>query len=435
MAEIDDQLTQEEEQKRQLVARLGLRPPTLDPDRTQAMPMEAPQISQGMPSLNPSTLDLGGQTNARMAPVAPLGGELPDPNDPKYNSGPRTGKLAMLGKVGSLLLGGPGLESSYSNAPQIEAQHRYAVDLAHAKDVTTQEDTQSQIQERDALAQKAFRDSATKPVVEDVEKQYSDALATGNSVEAARLKPLVDEYIKTTKPPAADKPDTAAQDDQRYEDIQARMTAPGDKPVTAMEQAWSKAYEKRKNLGRSDTGSAKDDARSDRSYQFNSTQLEKERAPVEAQMGKISAALTNIDLKSPQADALLAPQILSLSAGGQGSGLRMNQAELARITGGRTQWESLQAAINKWSLDPTHAQIPGPQRQQMVDIVNAAQQKGTAKQQVIQWAEGALVDADDPKDHRRIVQQARAMLDAVDNGKRIQRNKTTGEVRIAPDGQ
>lgn len=174
-----------------------------------------------------------------------------------------------------------------------------------------------------------------------------------------------------------------------------------------------------------------DNARLDRSYQYNSTALEKERAPVEAQMQKISAATSNVDLKSPQADALLAPEILSLAAGGAGSGLRMNEAEISRIVGGRTAWQSLQAAINKYSTDPKHPQIPDAQRTQMVQILQAAQAKGVAKQRVLEWAESKLVEAEDVKDHRKIVQQARQFLDAVDNGKKIQRNKATGEIRIA----
>jgi hypothetical protein len=176
----------------------------------------------------------------------------------------------------------------------------------------------------------------------------------------------------------------------------------------------------------------KDAARTDRSYQFNVKELDEERKPLEATMSKISAATSNIDLKSPQADALLAPQILSLSAGGAGSGLRMNEAEISRILGGRTVWETLKASANKWSTDPNHPQIPEAQRGQMVQILQAAAQKGTLKSSIISWADGALVNTDDVKEHRQIVATARQMLNAVDEGKRVQRNKTTGEFRIAP---
>lgn len=178
---------------------------------------------------------------------------------------------------------------------------------------------------------------------------------------------------------------------------------------------------------------ARADAQMDRSYQFNSTQLEKERTPVEAAMSKISAATSNVNLQSPQADALLAPEILTISAGGQGSGLRMNEAEISRIVGGRTNWEALKAAINKWSTDPNHPQIPPDQRRQMVDILKAAAAKGQQKQSVLEWGEQNLIDAGDVKGHRTTVATVRKLLDAVDQGKTIERNKKTGELRIAPE--
>ncbi len=184
--------------------------------------------------------------------------------------------------------------------------------------------------------------------------------------------------------------------------------------------------------GPKDTG-ARDDARSDRNYDFNVKELDKERAPLEAVMQKISAGMTNLDLNSAQADAFLAPQILTLSAGGAGSGLRMNEAEINRILQGRTTWESLKALANKYATDPQHPQIPVAQRQAMADILKAAQAKGTLKSSVIAWADKTLIDKqDDVKGQREAVATARALLTAIDAGKRVQRNKTTGEFRIAP---
>lgn len=180
-------------------------------------------------------------------------------------------------------------------------------------------------------------------------------------------------------------------------------------------------------------GGGKEDARLDKSYQFNSTQLEKERAPVTALMGKIGAALNNLNFQSPQADALLAPQVLSISAGGTGSGLRMNEAEISRIVGGATKWTQLQTAVNKWSADPTHATFTPDQRKQMADILGAAQTKGLQKQQILEWADRQLVDAETVDQHRRAMAAARQMLDAVDQGKTVERNRKTGELRIATE--
>lgn len=176
----------------------------------------------------------------------------------------------------------------------------------------------------------------------------------------------------------------------------------------------------------------RNEARTDRGYQFNAKELDEERKPLEATMQRISAGMTNLNLNSAQADAFLAPQILTLSAGGAGSGLRMNEAEINRVLGGRTTWEALKASANKYATDPQHPQIPVAQRQAMADILKAAQQKGTVKNSVLEWADGALVNTDDVKEQRQIVATARKLLNAVDEGKRVQRNKTTGEFRIAP---
>lgn len=179
--------------------------------------------------------------------------------------------------------------------------------------------------------------------------------------------------------------------------------------------------------------SARDENRSDRNYQFNVKELDTERKPLEATMQKISAGMSNINLNSAQADAFLAPQILTLSAGGAGSGLRMNEAEINRVLAGRTTWEAIQAAANKYRLDPQHAQIPVEQRQAMKDILDAAMQKGTLKSSVISWADQQLINNDDVKAQRTAVATARQLLTAIDEGKKVQRNKKTGEFRVAPE--
>ena len=128
----------------------------------------------------------------------------------------------------------------------------------------------------------------------------------------------------------------------------------------------------------------KDDAANDRSYQFNSTQLEKVRTPIDALANRMSTLTQNTNFHTPQADSLLAPEILSVVAGGQGSGLRMNQAELERIAGGATKWTQLQTELNKWSTDPAHATFTDEQRNQMRQIVGSIQSKVSAQQKILE---------------------------------------------------
>lgn len=404
-----------EELPDELAVRMGLKPRVLDPGRFAAMPnVPAPAMPTGS-GLNPATLDLGpGPTNARVQPPSP--GGLPDPRDPIYNPGPRHGVLPTLGAIGMGVLGGFPAAESYLNAPQVNAQKQYQQDRQHAMDVNTQEDTEAQAAQRKALADKALREPPEKP--EDVMKQYSDALASGNSAEADRLKPLVQQYLSVTKPPQ-DKPDTATEEDQKYEKIQQAATLK--QPVTPEDKAWASAYEKRKTLTPLASASLgagdKRDARSDRSYQYNQNILDKTRTPIEQLNGRLSNLSASIGQGTPQADALIAPELLSIMAGGQGSGLRMNESEISRIVGGRSNWESLQAAVNKWKTDPNSANSITPaQRAQIKALAGLIQGKVSSKLSALQDAEDSLLGADDPKEHRRIVADTKKKLDSVDSG-------------------
>lgn len=156
-------------------------------------------------------------------------------------------------------------------------------------------------------------------------------------------------------------------------------------------------------------------SRLDKSYQFNSTQLEKERTPIAQRMEKISSALEDLGQQTPAADALVAPQILSVAAGGAGSGLRMNEAEISRIVGGRSAWENLKASLQHWSLDPSKALSLTPdQRNQMRQIVLAMQAKAAKKLNLLDQAGQDLVNAEDVTTHRAIVNRTRQQLDALD---------------------
>lgn len=159
------------------------------------------------------------------------------------------------------------------------------------------------------------------------------------------------------------------------------------------------------------------DARLDRSYQFNSTQLEKLSQPIDAAVLRMGRLQDTLNQNTPQADALVAPELLTVMAGGQGSGLRMNEAEISRIVGGRSNWESLKAAVNKWSLDPKTANSITPaQRQQIRSLVAAVQQKLTAKQAILDQSHEDLINATDVSGHRRVVAGARSRMTAIDQG-------------------
>jgi hypothetical protein len=159
------------------------------------------------------------------------------------------------------------------------------------------------------------------------------------------------------------------------------------------------------------------DARADRSFQYNQGELDKLTNPISQMTMRMGRLQDTINQNSPQADALMAPELLTIMAGGQGSGLRMNEAEISRIVGGRSNWQSLQASVNKWQTDPSKANSITPsQRQQIRSLVQSVSQKLNVKQEALSQAAGELIDSDDPKQHRAIVQRARTILNSIDEG-------------------
>lgn len=158
-------------------------------------------------------------------------------------------------------------------------------------------------------------------------------------------------------------------------------------------------------------------SRSDKSYQYNNGELDKLQNPIDTAVQRLGRLQDTLDQKSPQADALIAPELLTVMAGGAGSGLRMNEAEISRIVGGRSNWESLKAAANKWSLDPKEARSITPEQDtQIRALVSEVNNKLLAKQKALQEARDSLLNSDDPKIHRQAVNDARQRLLGIDSG-------------------
>jgi hypothetical protein len=207
---------------------------------------------------------------------------------------------------------------------------------------------------------------------------------------------------------------TEAKLDERFQELQTKINSK--QPLTPAEQAEYQAYKQRKTLVPVATfnmnAPARSDARSDRGYQQANTQLTNLRKPLADQAERLSRLVSSINQMTPQADALLAPELLTVMAGGQGSGLRMNEAEISRIVGGRSKFESLKAALNQWSLDPSKAlSITSEQRQEMRALVREVAQRSSQRLKDIDAANTALIDAPDVESQRRIVAGVKSKLD------------------------
>ena len=165
------------------------------------------------------------------------------------------------------------------------------------------------------------------------------------------------------------------------------------------------------------TGGKSDQPRIDKSYQYNNSELNKIAKPIEDASTRLGRLQQTLAEGSPQADALVAPELLTVMAGGAGSGLRMNEAEIARIVGGRSKWESLKADINKWSLDPKKANSITPeQRSQIRSLVDAVGKKLEKKRAFIEDAQQNLSGSEDVMAHRKIVAETRKKILDVDTG-------------------
>ncbi len=270
---------------------------------------------------------------------------------------------------------------------------------------------------------------------EDITKAYGQALLDGDMSRAAALEPRVTQFLKTTQKPQADKPDTATEEKQRAETIRQNQIL--GKPVSSEDAAWLKAHTTESTMGPAATATFNapkaESGRADKSYQLQSGRLDKIRQPIDQIIQRVGRLNDTLDQKSPQGDALVAPELLSIMSGGQGSGLRMNEAEIARIVGGRSAWESLKASAQHWSTDPSSARsITADQDKQIRALVGAVHTKLASKQKIMDDAEEALLASDDPKEHRQIVVDARKKLDAIDAGG--QSNGHTQEVTATGPG-
>lgn len=157
--------------------------------------------------------------------------------------------------------------------------------------------------------------------------------------------------------------------------------------------------------------------RADRSFALMNKNLENIGKPVRERAERLDRVLISIKQNSPAADSLIAPELLTAMAGGLNSGLRMTEAEIGRIVGGRSAWQSLKAAINKWSLDTSKAlSLPAEQKAQMKALALAMQDKIKRKLAIIDQANNALINTEDIKEQRRLVSEAERQLTAIDLG-------------------
>jgi hypothetical protein len=177
------------------------------------------------------------------------------------------------------------------------------------------------------------------------------------------------------------------------------------------------------------------DNRGDKSYALSTRQLDVMNKPIQEAANRIANLKASLDQNTPQADALVGPQLLTAMAGGQGTGLRMNESEIARIVGGRSKWQTLQAAIKQWSLDPKTANsITEEQRSQIRALVAEVDRRIQQQSAALEGAYGDLATTNDVDEHRQIITKARGAFNAaMSAGGLVTVTDPNGGVHTFPD--
>lgn len=118
-----------------------------------------------------------------------------------------------------------------------------------------------------------------------------------------------------------------------------------------------------------------------------------------------------LDIKSPQADTLVAPILLKATISGQGSGFRMTRAEIDNVLHGRSTWEDLKASIQKWSTEPSKANLlTDDQRTQMRDLAKFLGQKARATMASAQAIRDKIDASTDPSEIKTLRSDLRKAL-------------------------
>ena len=153
----------------------------------------------------------------------------------------------------------------------------------------------------------------------------------------------------------------------------------------------------------------------EKTFEYSDKQLETLAKPLRERSDRIERLRVTMSQGNPQADALIGPELLTAMAGGQGSGLRMNEAEIARIVGGRSEWENLKANLQHWSTNPQDARSITPEQDTMIrKLVEAINDKVQRKMTILNDAGQKIVNVTDPKLQHQLIADTRKALQQED---------------------
>jgi hypothetical protein len=223
------------------------------------------------------------------------------------------------------------------------------------------------------------------------------------------------------------KTDEAIREEYAKQKATAQFRAPKEPTVNTPFEVWRLQHpgEPVENFLKMEQGikppkdtSVSDNARNDRSYQFESKRVDDLGKPV----AQTAQRLSNLDetLRNGRtvSEALVAPELLSILAGGQASGLKMTDAELNRINGARGFWADLKVKVSKFNPNDQSTLVLSPDQKVAIrKLYDAVRTKVSAKSDAIDQAYQDLVHAESIQDHRSITTRLKQQLNEIDSGK------------------
>lgn len=152
-------------------------------------------------------------------------------------------------------------------------------------------------------------------------------------------------------------------------------------------------------------------------YKVTSDAIDKTAQPISDSITRMSRLLDTLDQGTPLADSVVAPELMVVMAGGQGSGVRITQPEINNIMGSPSKLEQVKAALRQWSTNPAEAiKILEPMRNQIHALVTTVNDKLTAKQRIIDGARDRLATAKTEQEYKQIKADVQRDLIRVDTG-------------------
>lgn len=174
--------------------------------------------------------------------------------------------------------------------------------------------------------------------------------------------------------------ETAAEHQQRIEALYAKryngakLTPEENAEIKANEEFRTKPAVTNFNMNQP----FKEDKATSQYYASQQAAVDRIRTPIAQQMERAVRALDSLENPSMVSDAVVAPEFLTVIAGGFGTGLRMSEAELSRINMSQNRWDQLRAEFNKWRTG-SEPVIQPAMREEMKKILTLAMNRAEKK--------------------------------------------------------